>query len=155
MRRRWVLSPIIWEGGSFSDTEDQTHAVHWKPWCPIQLSRQQRYSRAIRYRSCHVIIVLDAGRPPARSNVFRNNAQILSSRLACDLCRIACCRYWGCSCSFQSSPEWLWSLKRSISGHHVPLIGKNLIYEGPSVLVTRAGLGRISSGAFMKPVGVR
>ena len=148
------LVAVIREGGSFSDIEDQKRAGQWKPWCPIQLSRQQRYSQAIRYRSCHVIIVLDGGRPPVRSNVFRNNAQILSSRLACDLCRIACCRYWGCSCSFQSS-EWRWSLKCSIRGQHVPLIGKNLIYEGTSVLVVRDGLGRISSGASMKPVGAR
>src|SRR5437588_12402979 len=119
MRRRRVLSPIIREGGSFSDTEDKTHERQPKLWRPVQLSRQQRCSQATRYRSCHVIIVSDGERPPVRSNVFRNNAQILSSRLACDRCRIACCRYWGCSCSFQSSPEWLWSLKRSISGHHV------------------------------------
>jgi len=149
------LVAVIREGGSSSNIEDQTHGAQRKPWHPIQLSRQQRYSQATLYRSCHVITVSDGGPLPARSNVFRSNAQILLSRLVCDLCRIACCRYWECSCSFQSSPEWLWSLKRSIRGHHVPLIGKNLIYEGPSVLVIRAGLGRISSGAFMKPVGVR
>src|SRR5205807_2177704 len=32
------------------------------------------------------------------------------------------------------------SLKRSIRRHHVPLIGKNRIYEGTSVLVSRARL---------------
>src|SRR5207237_2699830 len=84
-----------------------THEPQPKLWRPVQLSRQQRCSQATRYRSCHVTIISDGGPLPARSNVFRNNAQILSSRLACDRCRIACSRYWGRSYSFRSSPEWL------------------------------------------------
>src|SRR6266404_1614594 len=96
------LTAIIRGDGSFSNTEDQTRGAQRKPWHPIRLSRQQRCSQATRYRSCHVTIVLDGGRPPARSNVFRNNAQILSPPPECDLCRIACSRSLGRSCSFHT-----------------------------------------------------
>src|SRR6266403_1641847 len=91
---------IIRGGGSLSNTEDQTREAQRKPWRPIQLSRQQRCSQAIQYRSCHVPIVSDAGPPLGHWNAFRNNAEILSSPQGCDLCRIACSRYLGRSYSF-------------------------------------------------------